>query len=115
MVGGASHEGGGPSDLVAHLEPDATDEEALRSFGIGRANDDVTQFAGADRFFAEDAWCTSVLSVRTAGPVVRLHHDRILGDPGEDLDRDACATVMLEGADTGRVPLDGDTQPSEPL
>ena len=31
MVGGASQEGSGPQDLVTYLEPDAIDEEALRS------------------------------------------------------------------------------------
>jgi hypothetical protein len=78
MVGGASQEGGGPSDLVTHFEPNAIDEEALRSFGVGRADDHVTQFAGADRYFAQYAWCASVQSVRTPRPVVRLDRNRIL-------------------------------------
>src|SRR5258708_5852155 len=75
----------------------------------------MTQFAGENRLFAQDAWCTSVLSVGPPGPVVRLQHGRDLRNPGEDLDHGAGATVLLDGADTGRVPLDGDPEAGEPL
>ena len=78
MVGGAPHEGGDTSNFVAHLESDAVYEEALRGFGVGSADDDVTQFAGPDRFFAQDGRCAMVLSLGTAGPVVRPGHHRIL-------------------------------------
>src|SRR6202023_3339464 len=72
MVGRAPQKGGEALDLVTHLESNAVDEESLRGLGVGSADDDVTQFAGADRCFAQDGWCTVVLSIRTAGPVVRL-------------------------------------------
>jgi hypothetical protein len=78
MIGRAPDEGGDAPDLVAHLESDAIYEETLRGFGIGSADDDVTQFAGSNRFFAQDSWCTMVLSFGPAGPVVRPERGRIL-------------------------------------
>ena len=98
-----------PADLVAHLESDAVYEEALRGFGVGSADDDVTQLAGPDRFFVQDGRCTTVLSFGTAGPVVRP--DLVAGslrDPWKDLDHGPDAAVRLDGADTGRVAVAGD-------
>jgi len=110
MVGGAAHEGGDTGDLVAYLESDPIDEEALRGFGVGSADDDVAELAGTDRSIAPDCCCAIVCSFDPTRPVVARDHRWILGDPRGDLDHHPGAAVDLNCADAGVVALGGDPE-----
>ena len=110
VVGGAAHEGGDTGDLVAYLESDPIDEEALRGFGVGSADDDVAELAGTDRSIAPDYGCAIVCSFDPTRPVVARDRRWILGDPRGDLDHHPGAAVDLNCADAGVVALGGDPE-----
>jgi hypothetical protein len=115
MIGRAPEKGGDAPNFVAHLEPDAVDEEALRGLGVRSADDDVSQFARLDRTFAQDPRGTIILSVATTGRVGQRDRCRYLWDTREDLDYGSSTTVHLNCPETRCVSLDRDSESGEPV
>jgi hypothetical protein len=103
---------GDAPDFVAHLESDAVNEEAARGLGVRGADDDMTQFARADRFLAQDPWSPIVLPVVSTGPVTRSDGG-FLNESREDLDHDSSTAVNLDCPETRCVSLDGDPESGE--
>ena len=88
VVGRAAHECARALDPVAHLEPEAVDEERHAPLRVGAAQHRVPELARAHPVRAAESRRPGVLPFRPARPVVRGGRDTILAQPGRDLDAD---------------------------